>query len=241
MRFTLIELLVVIAIIAILAAMLLPALARAQAMAEHVTCLNNMKQVMGAFTMFTHDHEGHMPGNFQQAGLSGQEAWKGCWLFGGDNASWAVADGPEKGTIFEYVGSEETYRCPSLRVTDVGSGEGSNGQFDYAAFEALAGALVVNIPTTADPYAGSESAEPIPVVLEEDPDTFLNTSHVEGGHANNDRMARTHFDRANYGSIDGSAHSFTHGLGNRAGDWRADKDGTMANLGTATGTWGWWN
>ena len=95
-RFTLIELLVVVSIIAILAAMLLPALGKARAAANGVKCMNRLHQLAYGFMLYADDYEGAIPPQYYPYPdpVTAENSWK-------------------RVALYPYLLDYELFKCPS--------------------------------------------------------------------------------------------------------------------------------
>jgi prepilin-type N-terminal cleavage/methylation domain-containing protein/prepilin-type processing-associated H-X9-DG protein len=123
--FTLIELLVVIAIIAILAALLLPALSRAKSKAHQIACLNNYRQLQLCWQMYCDENLDMLPANEALLPTGARAALTtgaSSWLLG--NAWTDISfTNIQQGALFRYNQSVNIYKCPADKSTVLDQGQ----------------------------------------------------------------------------------------------------------------------
>jgi len=236
--FTLIELLVVIAIIAILAAMLLPALSKAKVRAQAIQCMGNTRQLMLAWIQYYNDNDDQLVNNYGGLQVAAEEKNKTYRSWVNDFMTWQTADtlgnpatntdGITMAPFYQYAGSLAIYKCPADRYVGPkqrAAGLGDNARPRSYSMNNFFGpnvppdvATASTVNTTFPDYRQFLKSGAIPnpsglfVILDEHPDSindgFLQTDPHPTSPVWNDLPGSFHDGAAGFSFADG--HSEVH-------------------------------
>jgi len=136
--FTLVELLVVIAIMAVLIAILLPALAKARENARNILCQTNLKGYGNAYIMYTDDYEQRFPNSYTWL-------YSSAWSWNISTAPWCrwhnrlenLENNPQfEGSFYKYVADKNNHLCPTFdKLAQSGLGAQHVGHVDGIPME----------------------------------------------------------------------------------------------------------
>ena len=207
--FTLVEVLIVIGIILVLISILVPVINGARQQGNAAVCQSHLRALAQGLVAFAADHDGRMPGCWQDDSSTDPSHWD--WLQGNhatEGGNLGEPFGPQDGTLFPYVNHQYTvYLCPALTLADNGMnngpGGGSNGRYDYTAFEYFSGCHISRLPHSAvlrDVTTGNNIPLPCPTITEES--NNVNAANKDPNHAESDKMGTAHWGGGYYIATD---------------------------------------